>query len=514
MGFFFTLILLALAAFGLDGCEKKPDPGFLKVEAPGDGSYEIYRIANESPLQFVSEQAGRFNEDVALTPGSYLVLADCSSETVIIYPQAHERLVAHKLRFTTPHAAGGEDSFSIQCSQSDKTKSRQHLSNHYELTVIHGKRDLLVGMVPMHIDFTAMPEPDKPKELTYKLAALQVSDFEGNTQDTSYFVSPVDELIAATKYQRFGRWEFLLPGHYIVEVNGTRMQVDLNEGDERTVKPALFRVTTSPDIDLEQPARIKGSPWLVEINTGHWLNFNETYPVLPGVATIAISGSTQSVDVTLTEGEATELQARSITVDSGCDVKKELQCLGDHGISLYVPEEPYPFIESVSDIPVLFIDQGQPVMLGIEGSRDILYEIPANVRDRTLHLGYAKLVPQPQHRPGQVTDLARVEAAATPMTGHTLDVNLEKPTVMPLLAGTYRLENFVSATTSDGNRASSQRGFTIEPGRTVELEFPAYFTEKKYAVWRQKHRAAAAKEEEKQRLEQGMLRPRSKYKAM
>lgn len=497
-------MLAATAILGAS-CEKKPNPGYLKVAAPSEGSYEIYRIANESPLQFVSEQSGKFNEDVALTPGSYLVLADCSSETVTIYPGNTQTLTAHRLRFTPPHTPDPKDSFSIQCSRSDKTKSRQHLSGRFELTVIHGKRDLLVGMVPMRVDFETMADPTKPKDLDYRLSALQVANFEGNTQDISYFISPLDELIAATKYQQFGQWEFLLPGRYVVEVNGTRMQVDLAEGEERVVKPALLKVTTSSEIDLDQPARIKGSPWLVEINTGHWLNFNETYPALPGTATIAISGSSQSVEVPLIEGESTELKARSIIVDSGC-APQDMVCLGDKDVSLYVPEEPYPFIESVSDIPVLFIDRGTPVLVGIEGSRDITYEVPANVRDKTVKLGFVRLIPEPQHRPGQVTDLVRVDGVQAPFAGHTLDIILEKTTVMPLIAGTYHLAHFISATTADVDRRSASRMFTVEAGETVDVAFPVYFTEKKFAAYRRKI-ASDTDAEQGKSLEMGTYKP-------
>ena len=489
-----TVLLLASLA-----CEKKPDPGFLNVAAAGDGAFEIYRIAKETPLHVESEQVGKFNADVPLLPGSYLVLADCSSETVIIYPGQRASMVAHRVEFVPPHQPNARDSFGVQCSRSDKTKSRQLFSSRYELNLIHGKRDILVGMVPLHIDFTTMPDTTKPKTLSYKLSAIQVADFAGDRQEASYFISPADELIAATNYQQFGHWEFLLPGPYALEVNGTRMQVQLAAGEERIIKPALFKVTTSNDIDLDLPSRVKGSPWLVEMNTGHWLNFNETYPVLPGTASVSIEGSTQSVDVELHEGEEVELKTRSIMVDSGCDKlsrtgKGEVSsCLGERGVSLYLPDEPYPFIESVSDIPIIFIDQGSPVLVGVDGSRDIIYQVPASVRDRTLQLGYARLLPQPQHRPGQLTDLVRVDSLNQPFEGHTLDVNLERNTLMPLISGTYKLDQFLtlSATGEGGSRTSSSRNFVIEAGKTIEIEFAAYYSEKKFLALKKKHPSAS-----------------------
>ena len=477
-----------LCAFG---CERRPNVGMLFVKAadPG-GNFEIYRIAHETPLQFVSEEVGRFNEDIALTPGSYLVLADCSSETVIIYPDQRAVLTAHSARFLPPHPPSDRDSFSIQCSRSDKTKSRQLIAGRYDLNIIGTKQDLLVGMVPLQVDFSQNVDGSVPDEIVYHLSALQVADFEGNRQELSYFISPLDERISATKYQQFGNWEFLLKGRYLVEVNGTKMQVDLKEGEERQIRPALLQVKTSPAVDLEQPAKIKGSPWLVAINGGHWLNFNETYPVLPGIATLAISGSSRSVEVSLAEGERRDLETRSITVKSGCDrsdLNAAVTCLGDRGVSLYAPDEPYPFMESVSDIPILFIDQATPVLVGVDGSRDILYEVPASVRDKSLTLGYLKLNPIPSHRPSQITDLVRVDVTAPPLSGHSLDVNLEKPSVMPLVVGTYRLDHFVTLTVGENStRQSTSKQFQIEAGKTIEAEFPVYVSEKKYATYKKK----------------------------
>jgi hypothetical protein len=472
----------AAAVVGLPllwSCAAKPATGTILVKSPGSGTYEIYRIASESPLQFVSEQAGRFNEDVALIPGSYLVLADCSSESVIVYPGARQTLVAHQLVFRPPRPPDPQDSFSIQCNRSEKTKSRQNLSSRYELNVIHGKRDLLIGMIPKRFDFEAMPDPETPKVLEYKLSALQVADFEGNRKEVSYFVSALDEVIAATKYQIFGKWEYLLPGRYVLEVNGTRLDVELKDGEERVVRPALIKVSTSPTVDLARPAQIIGSPWLVEINGGHWLNFNEVYPVLPGVAAIAVSGSSRSLDVSLAEGAYTELEARSVTVDSGC-AEGDVACLGGRSVSLYLPGEPYPFIESVSDVPILVIDPGVPILVSVEGSRDITYEVSAEARDKDLRLGYVRVKPEPIHKKGEITDLVRIDPQTDGvLQGHSLDLSTERETLVPLVAGAYQLTHYVSSTATDGDRRNLPRNFSVSPNETIELDVQVFVSEKR-----------------------------------
>lgn len=465
-------------------CQKRGDFGVLKVVAASEGNYEIYRISNESPLQFISEQAGQFNQDIQLIPGSYLVLADCSSETVIIYPSKRETLVAHRLQFLPPHTPGRQDGFSVQCSRSDKTRSRQHLTNRFDLNVLHGKRDFLVGMVPLTVDFGQQPT-DSPASISYKLSSLQIATSSKDDEVLSYFVSPVDELTSVTKSQTFGQSEFLLPGNYVLEINGTKMQVTLTEGEERVVKPARLSVTTSPEVNLSDAVKIKGSPWLVEINGGHWLNFNESYPVLPGKATVGISSSTQSVEIELTEGAEVELKARSVRVNLNCP-PLENGCLGDKAVSLYRAEEPYPFVESVSDIPILYIEEQVPVLVGIEGSRDITYELGSKERDKHLALGFVRLIPQPTLRTSQVTDFVRIETTNSPLSGNTLDISLEKQTLMPLVAGHYILAHHSSSTTSDSERRRVTQNFTIEPGKIENMEIPVFFNEKRFLSWKKK----------------------------
>lgn len=477
-------IKISLLFFLVFGCKSDEKYGFLHVAAAGSGSYEIYRISHEAPLQFVSEQAGEFNQDIRLTPGSYLVLADCSSETVIIYPQRQQKLIAHRLQFKPPHQPNPEDSFSIQCSRSEKTKSRQNITNRFDLNVLHGQRDLLVGMVPLRVEFKPT-DLSTPTTLTYGLASLQIEAYTEKKEEMSYFVSPANELISLTHSQTFGHNEFLLPGNYVLELNGTTMQVGLTEGERRIVKPAHLSVTTSPEVDILDAVKIKGSPWLAQINGGHWINFNEKYPVLPGKAEVGISGSTQSISIDLVEGSDVELKANSVKIAVTC-TDTPSYCESEKNVALYRSEEPYPFVESISDIPIIYIEEPNPILVGIEGSRDITYQLPKNERNKRLSIGFAKIIPEPIQRTSQVTDLVRIEASGHPLSGNSLDISLEKPTVMPLIAGHYTLAHHLSLTQADGERRRTSQNFLIEPGKTFEITIPVFLNEKRFSAWKKK----------------------------
>lgn len=495
MGIFLRKVAGLVAATALillvPACTEKNETGQLFIESSVPGYYEIYKISGESPFQFTSEQTGEFNKDVALAPGSYLVLSDCSSESVIIYPNQQRRLVSHRVEFIPPHVAEKRDGFSIQCNRSEKTRSRQNISGRFELNVIHGKRDMLVGMVPVHINFEELDQPDLPKTLKYQLSALKVESVADLSQSFSFFISPQDEMIAATKYQAFGNWDFLLPGKYVLEVNGSRMLVELAAGERRTIQPARLRVTSGEEVDLNTATRITGSPWLIEVNGGHSLNFNETYPILPGKISINISGSAQTAEYELVEGQSLEVPVNSIMVHNRCK-QDEISCEGGRTITLSFPEETYPFIESVTDIPVLYIDNGTPVHVGIEGSRDVVYEIKGDNRNQQLYTGLVRLVPVIQFKQGQTTDLVRVDGIEPLTKGHTLDLSLEEPTLMPLIAGSYHLAQFLSSSTSEGDRRQNDRRINIQKGDLQEIEFPVYLSEKKWQLFRKKQQAEEA----------------------
>jgi hypothetical protein len=472
----YGLGILSLCLSFLQSCRMEQPTGEVLVRAPNPGTYEIYRIESEEPLQFVSEQIGQYNQPLKLTPGRYLILADCSYETLTVLPQQTQTLIAHQVLFNPPVVPNNDDNFSIQCNRFTKTKSRQHLHNRYTLNILHGSRDLLVGMIPMSIDFSKISDRESPQILSYNLSGIKIASFENMKPSTSFFVSPADGLLSITETQEFGHWQFLLKGRYRVEVNGTKMDVDLGEGQQYLIQPAFLRIGVSDSVDIHAASSISGTPSFVELNEGHWLDLNETYPVLPGDALLKLNGSLQQHSVQLTEGQLTDKRLRSVLVDLDCSAW-DWTCLGSREIFLYETEKTYPFAEGTSDVPLLFFEED--VWLSIQGSRDIRYKIPTNAQDTRLKVGFLKLTPQQLHRPGQVTDLSRIEAAGAPLTGHSLDLPLDGEVLMPLVVGRYHLAQYNALATADWDRRISKQAIQIQAQETIEMPYYVYVSEKK-----------------------------------
>lgn len=473
--------LLGLGTFSvalLASCTNGQEFGSLTVRFVSSGSYEIYKMAGEHPLQFVSETTVKFNDRISLLPGSYMILADCSSEIVNIYPGSNVVLVANQVNFIPLQPPTEEDKFSIQCVRSERTHLRQSLMNHFSLAVLAGTREMLVGMVPLKIDLPPS-EPKESRVVSHLLSYISVN-FSGNEGAEDFFVSPVGGVTPFTENQHPGAKLFLIHGKYDLQLNGTALTVDLKEGESRAVIPGKFTVGTSPNANISRAEKVIGAPLYAELNGEHYLNLNTTYSVLPGTLDVRLSTSIHSKPFKISEGETLKINARNIVVDLNCQ-KDDWACLGNKKVLLFEKGKTGFFAVSQTDIPILFFEDD--VSIAVEGSRNIKLSI-SSADDQIFEVGFLEVFPTPQHHGGVLTDLMRVETNGSRFTGASLDLAVDKPTKMPLIVGQYHLAEY-TFTTSDGSRRKSAKFVNITPAATVKLDVQTFLSEKKMAILNQ-----------------------------
>ncbi|MFK7825496.1 MAG: hypothetical protein AB8G05_15205 [Oligoflexales bacterium] len=495
-------LLLTYILFFPLGCQRSQEKGVLHISAPSEGTYELYSIAGDSSLQYVAEHMGFFNQDLALSPGSYLVLADCSHQTVTILPGERFHTVAHKVEFIPPHPPEEGDLFSIQCSRYDGSHLKQQITNRFSFHMISGARDLLVGMLPLKIDFPQTKDL-KPKVISYQLSAFQVAKWvQNNSPYSLYFISPSNDLLSITQAQTFGKWQFLLPGAYVVYVNGTDSLVNLKEKESRLIHPAGLKINTSPKIDLDLFTKIRGNPFNIELNDHHSLEVDIFYPVLPGKAKLRIDGSNRYHFVDLVENQTSQLNMKSIHVDLGCS-PWEWECLGKREVSLYLSGQQYPFLESISDVPILY--KNDSIEVGIEGSKGIRYRLPLKKDNLKLYVGKVKITPKPYYKPAYLTDLLRLEVLGEQFSGHSHDISSDRETTMTLIAGAYSLTRYTMI--SDIDRQVYKQTVYVKPGVTTHIEVPFYLPEKKAKQTERMFSLQKEKQERKAMHSEELLRP-------
>jgi hypothetical protein len=332
-------------------------------------------------------------------------------------------------------------------------------------------------MVPLTITFPTQENSTEPQVLNFPLAALRiVAEPALGTSASTYFVSPAKSLLAITQAQSMPRWQFFLPGEYVLGLNGSTMPITLGEGEAQSIAAAGIRVSTSPKWNAEIYTQVKGSPFHVEFNEGHLLLPDQLYPVLPGKGQVSLVGESVPKGVELVSNEVMEIKLNSVQVDSGCS-PWEWDCLGKREVSLFRDGEQYPFLESITDVPIPFFEGD--ISIGIEGSTGLRYHLGATERDTTVRLGKVVFVPQGHYKPGHMTDLVRLEAQRSPYLGYSYDIEADGPTTMTLIAGTYTLNRFYTVNSFDGGRTQVSQQVNVRPGGIDTVEVPFFLSEGK-----------------------------------
>lgn len=467
------LSIITLSFFYSCDSDQK-DYGTLYVNAIEDGNYEIFSYDGDSILQFVSERVGRFNKELKIPKGQYLILADCSHKRVQIYANQQTKLLAHQVEFVPPHAPEEGDIFSIQCNRDHKSRLKQQINNRYSFNMISETNDLLVGMLPLKIDLP-FSEGMKPIKKVYKLAGVRM-DHMSKTEEmlsTPYFVSPSKVYLSVTQPQTFGRWQFLLPGEYRLSLSGTEMKINLKAGEALSLKPAGLNIGTKEKVNLELIEQIRGNPLSVKLNGQYPLFLDVNYPLLPGQVTIKLDGSNQLLRINLEEDILNSLRLNSIQVDLGCS-PWEWECLGRREVNLYLPTQDYPFMTGLSDMPILY--PHNEIEVSVEGSKGMRYRLPQNTAKTNLKVGKLKIVPVPIYKPGLITDLMRVEAGNLPIVGYSHDVIPNKSTVLTLIEGRYKVSRYTSVA-GENDRAEYKKNVVVKSNQITTVEVLYYLSE-------------------------------------
>lgn len=466
---------LAFCVAWLSGCEEQTPTGSIEVLAAGSGTFEVYKVGKDVPFQLESEYVGEFNKPLDLKPGQYLILSDCSSEQVVVLPHIKKTLVSHRVRFRTPTIPTGKDKFTILCSRHDRSKSNQKLSNKFELNLLSGQREMLVGMNPLRLNLP--PEQKTPLDQEFLLSAFKVA--AADDLDTNFFVSPLEGQIAITEYQHFGSNLFLLPGRYRVQVNGSYMNIELKDGEIKQVAPSFLRIEAPAPVDFALATKIAGEPLYVDLNGGHRLAYNQTYPVLPSEVKIRLSGSNGISSVYIASGEEKVIKVGGLKVDFGCGTY-EWSCIGKKKVYLYRPGEEFPFLVGDTDSPMLFTEKD--ILVEVEGARNIRKELTIEEGLKTVGVGFLRLDPIPVAKKRIYTDLLRVEAQEEGLIGHSIDISLKTDTVLPLLVGSYDIAQYVSYVDDDvGERIDTKKRIKVRRNQEINFPITVFLKESRYS---------------------------------
>jgi hypothetical protein len=461
----------------LISCEKKHlQSGKVFVRSMHEGHYEIYRVNSDAKRLFYAEFTGEFNKSIDLEPGNYLLIADCSSKSIVVRPNSNEIVNMHLVKFVSTVEPTPQSKFVVECRRTEDLAFRQKIEGRFELDVLEGQTEVLVGMTPLSFDFSPTKFTE-PQTHQIPISSIVVRSQRETSNTNDFFVSRVYEEIALTESQIFDERIFVLPGSYKVELNGTSQVVNLETSQHHEMEVGYFGIETSPEVDIASSLEVRGMPLNVIVNEDHAVALNEVFPALPGKLELRLFGSDRRHELEIVAGVESGLKVRSVTIDSSCSAWY-WECLGRRKVYLYEEGKTYAFAEGVTDVPLLFL--GEDAWVGIEGSYDIRYQLPTKKRDTLLNLGFVTIHPEPVLSKSYLTDLIRIEASGQRFIGHTLDVDLLQESTFPLIPGYYVASGYSSMQSTSNKRVSFKKGFVARKGDKIEIKVTVYLPKSRY----------------------------------
>ncbi len=468
---FFTLFLI----FGAS-CSSKTNSGKLLINSPSEGSYELYKIASEEPLQLVSESRGQYNKVETLEIGQYLIMADCSYQTVIVNPNKQVTIISHDIEFIKPDGIDDTGNLTIQCHRFTKNHTTQKIEGRFKLKVLDGSHEILVAMKPLRFDFSDLAPNRQPSIIKQQLSAIKVQPIEGYKEISKYFISPVSELLSITSFQKISEWFLLLPGEYRIELNGSKESVKVKEGESVSLSTSTISVNVSEHIPLALSKKVLGKPQYVELNNHHWLNLNEEYLILPGEIELKLSGSLKPNKFLVPEKQRFVAHTNSITVNFKCK-PWDYKCLAQKKIFLYKKDSAFPFAIGNSDIALLYFEKEAYVSL--QGSKKVKYHLSNKKKDHSLNAGYINFVPNYKSRSQYFTDLTRIETVSKNFSGDSIDFPLGSANKIPLITGLYSLAQYNSTVRGDFDRKKNQFRFYVSKDKMRTINYNVNLSERK-----------------------------------
>jgi hypothetical protein len=468
----------------------------LNVTSASPGAYKIYRIVKEEPIQMESFRGGIFNEAIKMEPGRYLLLTDCSSTLVDLKPNADLTIRIKEIHFVKPLLSESSQKFVIRCEQSEITGIKNKLFDTFLLHVFDFETtDILVGLKALSLQ-------SEGDSVSIDLGAVTV----GNKKDKNqhYFISLQEQKSILTEAQVLGSSLLLTPGTYEVSLNGSTQKIDLSAAQHVHIEPGILRLQAPVQVDMQDITERLGYPVLAVINDKHRVEYNQDIPMIEGTHHIKMHNAEYSHSVELKPGTLLKLSPHALEVSLGCN-QWERSCIGRKKIFLYKKDSMYPFTFGYSDVPILYLDED--VWISIEGLSHVKRKIDDKNVYQKLRTGLVEFLPDVLYQPNLITDLLRVEAAALPFEGRSLDFAIQQTSIKHLIEGSYILAEYYSH--GDDKRTSRKTLFTVKPDKRIQLSFRAFLSSKDFNQYQQKQEAEIKRKSELEstRMSRGSFPP-------
>lgn len=474
--FHFFQYCIALCLF--TSCSSSPK-AHLEVKADSSGYYDIYSIKGEHPQKLEALYRPQLNSVQNFPAGRYLILMDCSSTEISLKPNETRVLFAHALKLIRPKGIPKSFFADVQCDRSQTFGFKQRISNQNSLYMLNLSNELLIGYKAFsqqnnNVSFSM----EKVTTSKVKLGALRVQANAATKE--RFFVSSIDSISAATHSQKLGDWLLLLPGKYLLELNGSRMPIVISAGQKQTIQAGLFLAKSPVDVDISRIELITGDPAKIASGNEQLLQINKPEFLLPGDFEFRVDKGLDFESIKIESNQTAVFDLAAIKVKRSC-VENDFSCLGKTAVYLFEEAGIYPTVKTVSDIPILF-PKGKNYEMSLDADGSIRFSIDVRESFKEHGLGKVLLSPKHRHLAYMRTDFMRIEPLHPRGSGHSHDLNILNASQFSLIEGRYQLIVYHAWGAKFSESKREILNFEIIPGQDTSLEIPIYLSARDYAA--------------------------------
>ena len=355
------------------------------------------------------------------------------------------------------------------------TAEREAWSNVETFDLLPGQVSLTLGgrhLVPDGLTNVADP-------IRFSLVPLVVaSQIAGLTAD--FFVAPApgssglkEHEVGSVVAAPVGSLLWLLQGSYVLELNGSRREVNLDGKNGLGLSLGAIEIRTPSEFPMKERLRLGGGPPFAYINDGVLFAMDTPYLVFPGNYSVSLEGGDMRSSVEVFSTELTRLRTRGARLNMpSCEAGQGTACGRPPNVTLHFKQRPFVLMTVEPNVPFLVLEDDYEY--GIEGMRGVLKKLGTSDRKAAEEtLARVHFVWQVQQAAPRVrTDLVRLESKDEKIYGKSLDFLFNQPREVYVPPGSYELTYLVGDPLLE--RPKTRRALQLTAGSTTEVIIPIY----------------------------------------
>lgn len=414
-------------------------------------------------------------EGISLAKGSYVLLADCSHQQIMIAAGEHTRINLKSVRFSAPV---DKVSLLITCERFRSKLFDQKHRNTFEILMLEGRHRFSI----LISSYEALTQNHRDIEIP--LAALKITTVDDHqTLNQQAFITHPTPIPSRTHAIALNEWIALYPGSYRISINGTETQINLKAGETQIIRLGAIEVKTPSSVDLRSWAITEQKPFVYEMITQSPTEFypNTIYHLIEGDYKIAFHALDPPRDLSIQSGQLSTFNLHALTIKHPCQCEKTLQ------ISLFQNPHESPVSQGMSDHPMFYY--GAQILVSTSNSAALKTQlsISPDITHHMITAGQVNLYPQIIMNPHKKTELIRIEETSPPSNGYfgrSEDIRKHsqwsntQPLELHLIPGEYSLVAYESLKDQQGYKKNRTviKTFQIHSSQPIDIHAPIYQT--------------------------------------